>query len=84
MELLVILTELRLPSWKLTESRYTYAILVSAEISAAATVIQYWTTAVPVAVWITIILVLVVFLNIFVVSVYGESEFWFARWVQIK
>ena len=53
-------------------------MLVAAEISAAATVIQYWTTAVPVAVWITILLVLVIFLNIFVVSIYGEAEFWFA------
>lgn len=58
-------------------------MLVAAEISAAATVIQYWTTAVPVAVWITIILIVVVFLNIFVVSIYGEAEFWFARSVQL-
>lgn len=63
----------------LTTFRYTYAMLIAAEISAAATVIQYWTTAVPVAVWITILLVIVVFLNIFVVSIYGEAEFWFAR-----
>lgn len=53
-------------------------MLIAAEISAASVVIQYWTTSVPVAVWITIILVLIVILNIFVVSIYGESEFWFA------
>ena len=63
----------------LTPNRYTYAMLVAAEISAAATVIQYWTTTVHVAVWITILLVIVIFLNIFVVSIYGEAEFWFAR-----
>ncbi|KAI4211633.1 MAG: hypothetical protein LQ351_005536 [Letrouitia transgressa] len=32
----------------------------------------------PVAVWITIVLLVIVGLNIFVVSWYGESEFWFA------
>lgn len=53
-------------------------MLIAAEISAASVVIQYWTTSVPVAVWITIILILIVILNIFVVSIYGESEFWFA------
>ena len=53
-------------------------MLIAAEISAASVVIQYWTTSVPVAVWITIILVLILILNIFVVSIYGESEFWFA------
>ena len=57
---------------------YAYAMLISAEVSAAAVVIGYWTTSVPVAVWISIILVLIVCLNIFVVSLYGESEFWFA------
>lgn len=57
---------------------YSYAMLVAAEVSAASVVIQYWTTSVPVAVWITIILVVIVCLNTFVVSWYGESEFWFA------
>ena len=54
---------------------YTYSMLIAAEISAASVVIEYWTEKVPVAVWITIILVLIVTLNIFVVSIYGESEF---------
>lgn len=53
-------------------------MLVAAEISAASVVIGYWTEKVPVAVWITIILLVVVGLNVFVVSWYGESEFWFA------
>lgn len=57
---------------------YSYSMLVAAEVSAASVVIQYWTTSVPVAVWITIILVVIVCLNTFVVSWYGESEFWFA------
>ncbi|MCJ1302252.1 hypothetical protein MMC08_005055 [Hypocenomyce scalaris] len=57
---------------------YSYSMLIAAEVSAASVVIEYWTTSVPVAVWITIILVVIVCLNIFVVSWYGESEFWFA------
>ncbi|KAK3092192.1 hypothetical protein LTR53_019664, partial [Teratosphaeriaceae sp. CCFEE 6253] len=33
---------------------YAYAMLVAAETTAGAIVLQYWTDAVPVAVWITI------------------------------
>ena len=65
----------------MTGARYTYSILISAEISAASVVIQYWTESVHVAVWITILLALIIILNIFVVSIYGEAEFWFARYV---
>lgn len=60
------------------KSRYAYAILVPAELVAAGIVIQYWTTSVHLAVWISIILVVLIVLNIFVVSIYGEAEFWFA------
>lgn len=34
---------------------YAYAILIAAEATAGAIVLQYWTTAVPVAAWITIV-----------------------------
>ncbi|KAL9596584.1 MAG: hypothetical protein Q9219_005711 [cf. Caloplaca sp. 3 TL-2023] len=57
---------------------YAYAMLVASEVSAASVVIGYWPNPVPVAVWITIILGTIVILNVFVVSWYGESEFWFA------
>lgn len=40
--------------------------------------LSYWSNPVPVAVWITIILAVIILLNVFVVSWYGESEFWFA------
>ncbi|MCJ1450203.1 hypothetical protein MMC28_000532 [Mycoblastus sanguinarius] len=53
-------------------------MLVAAEIPAASVVIGYWDNPVPVIAWITVVLVTVVFLNIFVVTLYGESEFWFA------
>ncbi|KAL8756959.1 MAG: hypothetical protein Q9184_004334 [Pyrenodesmia sp. 2 TL-2023] len=57
---------------------YAYAMLVASEVSASAVIISYWPNRVPVAVWLTIVLATIVLLNIFVVSWYGESEFWFA------
>ncbi|KAF5594023.1 amino acid transporter AAT family [Fusarium subglutinans] len=49
-------------------------------IAAVSVVIQYWEGAqgVNVAVWITILIVLVACINLFAVSVYGEVEFYFA------
>lgn len=59
---------------------YSNSITICAEISAAAVVIGYWEGAqeTNVAVWITVILVVIVFLNIFAVAIYGEAEFVFA------
>ena len=59
---------------------YQSAITLCAEISAASVVIQFWNGAdnINVALWISIIIVIVVALNIFAVSVYGEAEFIFA------
>jgi amino acid transporter len=49
----------------------------ASRISAAVIVIDYWSNPVPTAVWITILLLLLVALNIFAVSIFGETEFWF-------
>lgn len=59
---------------------YSNAITLCAEISAAATVIDYWPGArhINPAVWITIVLALILFLNIWAVAIYGEAEFIFA------
>lgn len=59
---------------------YNSAITICAEISAASIVIGYWEGAqgINVAVWITILLIFIIFLNIFAVSIYGEAEFIFA------
>lgn len=57
---------------------YAYAVLVAAEASAGAILIDYWETPVHSAVWITIILVVCLALNIIAVEVFGEAEFWFA------
>lgn len=51
---------------------YAYAILVAAECTAGAIIIQYWTHSVHVAVWITIQLLVILFLNIVAVSWFGE------------
>lgn len=57
---------------------YAYAMLVAAETSAAAIVLDYWNAPVNVAVWITIVLVIILLLNVIAVSFFGEAEFWFA------
>ncbi|KAI0176116.1 amino acid permease/ SLC12A domain-containing protein [Hypoxylon sp. FL1284] len=57
---------------------YTWGVSVAYEVTAAAVVINYWPNSVPVAAWITIMLVVIVALNFFPVGVYGESEYWFA------
>ncbi|KAK8065782.1 hypothetical protein PG997_012529 [Apiospora hydei] len=57
---------------------YTMAISVPAEISAAATIVQYWNWWVSPAVWITVFLVFIMALNFCGVRLYGESEFIFA------
>ncbi|KAF2160226.1 hypothetical protein M409DRAFT_70580 [Zasmidium cellare ATCC 36951] len=55
---------------------YAYAILVAAEATAGAIIIEYWTTSH--LVWIFIILVVILLLNIIAVAFFGEAEFWFA------
>ncbi|KAG9258523.1 amino acid permease/ SLC12A domain-containing protein [Emericellopsis atlantica] len=57
---------------------YAYAMLVGAESVAAGLVIDYWQPPVHIAVWITIVLVVMLGLNMFAVGLFGEAEFWFA------
>ena len=54
---------------------YSCALTLCAEISAAAIVIGFWNDSINQAAWISIILVVIIALNIFAVSVYGEAEF---------
>ncbi|KAH8651042.1 proline-specific permease [Xylariales sp. PMI_506] len=55
---------------------YAYGMLVAAESTAGAILLDYWKTLTPV--WITIILLVILALNIIAVEVFGEAEFWFA------
>ncbi|KAK2015037.1 amino acid permease [Colletotrichum eremochloae] len=57
---------------------YTMSISVPAEISAAATLIQFWNTSVNPGVWITVFLVFIITINFCGVRLYGESEVVFA------
>ncbi|KAJ3479841.1 hypothetical protein NLI96_g8777 [Meripilus lineatus] len=57
---------------------YNWAIILPAELSAAAVLINYWNHTVNNAAWITICLVVVVIINMFGAGVYGECEFIFA------
>ena len=57
---------------------YSFAMVVPYEITAAGLVIDYWPNDINIAVWITILLLVIIGLNCFPVKVYGEAEFWFA------
>ncbi|RDW72664.1 uncharacterized protein DSM5745_07836 [Aspergillus mulundensis] len=57
---------------------YTMAISAPAEITAAATLVQFWHVDVSVAVWITVFSVFILFINFCGVRLYGESEVFFS------
>lgn len=57
---------------------YALGILIPYEVTVAAIVIDYWPNDVHIAVWLTIMLVVIIILNFLPVRVYGEVEFWFA------
>lgn len=57
---------------------YALGILVPYEITAAGLVIDYWPNNVNIAVWMTIMIIVIVGLNFLPVRYYGETEFWFA------
>jgi yeast amino acid transporter len=56
---------------------YSLGILVPYEITAAGLVIDYWKSDINIAVWISIMIVVIVGLNILPVQFYGETEFWY-------
>ncbi|KAJ3527378.1 hypothetical protein NM688_g8134 [Phlebia brevispora] len=57
---------------------YSWTLTLPAELSAAAVLINYWNDTVNDAAWITIFLVVVIFINCFGARAYGEAEFVFA------
>lgn len=57
---------------------YAYAMLIAAEATAAGIILDYWNAPVNIAVWITMVLVIMLLLNVIAVSFFGEAEFWFA------
>ncbi|OMP82721.1 putative proline-specific permease put4 [Diplodia seriata] len=57
---------------------YSFGIIVAYEITAAAIVIDYWPNNIHVAVWISIMMIVIIALNLSPVGIYAETEFWFA------
>ncbi|EJD51892.1 hypothetical protein AURDEDRAFT_111470 [Auricularia subglabra TFB-10046 SS5] len=58
---------------------YNWTIVMPAELSAAAIIVNFWAKeSINNAAWITICLVVVVVINLFGAKAYGEAEFWFA------
>lgn len=59
----------------LCELGYTMAISVPAEMSAAATLVQFWDSNTNPAVWLTVFLAVIICLNFCGVRMYGEVWF---------
>ncbi|KAG7532269.1 hypothetical protein FFLO_03664 [Filobasidium floriforme] len=55
---------------------FQWAAVLPLEITAAAITLQYWTTSVNVAVWITVFWIAIIVVNIFGTLGYAEEEFW--------
>ncbi|KAI1411868.1 amino acid permease/ SLC12A domain-containing protein [Hypoxylon sp. FL1857] len=53
---------------------FSYCITIANELQSANTVIKFWTSAVPIAAWISIWFVVIVLINIGAVTVFGEIE----------
>lgn len=53
---------------------YSFGIITAYEITAASIVINYWQTPVNIAVWITIMMIVIVGLNFSPVGIYAETE----------
>ncbi|KAI0001397.1 amino acid permease/ SLC12A domain-containing protein [Xylariaceae sp. FL0662B] len=53
---------------------FSYCITIANELQAANTIIRFWTTAVPVAGWITIWWAVIVLINVGAVTIFGEIE----------
>ncbi|KAI8328799.1 amino acid permease/ SLC12A domain-containing protein [Choanephora cucurbitarum] len=54
------------------------AVTIAAEISAAATIVNWWAPVMPDPAWSTIFMALILAINLVGVKLYGELEYWFA------
>ena len=57
---------------------FNWTIILPAELSAASVLINLWNDSISDALWISICFIVVVIINFFGASAYGEFEFWFA------
>ncbi|KAI8877554.1 hypothetical protein K501DRAFT_260167 [Backusella circina FSU 941] len=54
------------------------SVSIATELAAAATIIKFWKEVMPDAAWSTIFLLIIIFVNLLSVRIYGELEYWFA------
>ncbi|KAI8146777.1 amino acid permease/ SLC12A domain-containing protein [Fennellomyces sp. T-0311] len=57
---------------------FSWAVTIATELSAAATIINWWQPVMSDAAWSAIFLVLIIAINMVGVRIYGELEYWFA------
>ncbi|TPX15461.1 uncharacterized protein E0L32_004441 [Thyridium curvatum] len=57
---------------------YLSTVAICVELIAAAVLVTFWNDSINPAVWISILIVVILSLNVFAVSIYGEAEFVFA------
>lgn len=53
---------------------FSYWITIANELQGVVTVLSFWTDSVPTAAWITIFWVVIIFINVWAVTVFGEVE----------
>lgn len=74
--------EIYLNRWAGFIARYGYwfavLIAIGSELVAAGTYMRIWFPAVPVAIWMVVFGLFLVFVNLFSVALYGTFEYWFA------
>ncbi|KAI7896260.1 amino acid permease/ SLC12A domain-containing protein [Mucor mucedo] len=54
------------------------AVTIATEISASATIINWWKPVLPDPAWSTIFIILIILINLVGVQLFGELEYWFA------
>ncbi|KAI9494930.1 amino acid permease/ SLC12A domain-containing protein [Zychaea mexicana] len=64
--------------WNYCKSLIPFFFSFVTELSAAATIINWWKPVMPDAAWSAIFLVLIIAINLVGVRIYGELEYWFA------
>ncbi|KAI8331659.1 amino acid permease/ SLC12A domain-containing protein [Chlamydoabsidia padenii] len=55
---------------------FSWSVTIATELSAAATIINWWRPVMPDAAWSVIFLVLIIAINLVGVGLYGEMEYW--------
>ncbi|KAI8330863.1 amino acid permease/ SLC12A domain-containing protein [Chlamydoabsidia padenii] len=55
---------------------FSWSVTIATELSAAATIINWWKPVMPDAVWSAIFLLIIIAINLVGVGLYGEMEYW--------